>query len=140
MQAFYEDHIKNEKKPARPNLNELTARLRDEINRFSSVYLIVDALDEFTDKAGSRARLLKELRLIVPFLKLMVTSRPHINVTQQLPNVQRVELLAQDQDVRRYVEARLSDTTASEVARVVEGHALLQSKIIDTLVEKANGM
>jgi hypothetical protein len=137
MIKFYWEH--KEEQNIIPTLHELIDILRQEMKRCASVFLVIDALDESPDEQGSRGRLLKELRILEPFMKLMVTSRPHINVTNYFPGSKRLVVLATKHDIQRYVEIRISDDTR-HLAQVVEGCPVLQKSIVEAVVNKANGV
>ena len=67
------------------------------------VFVLVDALDEHPEDI--RDKLLAELCKLQPGVYLVVTACPH--VVPQLPGAVRVEILAKNEDVRSYVEARI---------------------------------
>jgi hypothetical protein len=79
------------------------------------------------------------LARLTPPLKLMVTSRQHIDLIHHIPAVRLVEVLAHDEDVKSYVQARLLDAN-SELGRLISGNIKFQRRIIDVVVEKAQGM
>ncbi|KAF8857794.1 hypothetical protein BDZ45DRAFT_550651, partial [Acephala macrosclerotiorum] len=137
MVKFYWDHNRGRK--VIPTLHELSGILRQEMERCASVFLIIDALDESPDEQGSRGKLLKELQILEPFMRLMVISRPHINVVNHFPSSNRLVVVATKHDIQRYVEIRISDDTR-HLARILEGHPVLQKSIVEAVVNKANGV
>jgi hypothetical protein len=72
MRSFYHHHQCEDN---RPTLDEITGALNSEIQTYSKVFLIVDALDECREDDGTREKLLKVLRSLDGNVNLMVTSR-----------------------------------------------------------------
>lgn len=137
MVSLYQYHKKSRD---RPNLEELVQAIRDESERYSSLFIVVDALDECFDKSEITSQLIKALSALAPYSKILVSSRPHINSRRLLPNSKHIEVVATKQDLETYVETRLSPTTGSDLARLVHNHEDLYQEILQTVVTKANGM
>jgi hypothetical protein len=135
--SLYEYHKNNRN---RPSLDELVTAIRHESGRYSSLFIVVDALDECFDKAEVTARLLQILSALAPYARVLVSSRPHINSRRFLPNSQHIEVVATKHDLRKYVEARLTPTTTSDLARLIHDRDDLYQEIVQTAVDKANGM
>lgn len=75
LEDFYKSH---EESGVRPTLSELEQLLRSEAARLTSVYVVVDAVDELADKDSSREKFLDALSAGMPYLNVLFTSRPHI--------------------------------------------------------------
>jgi hypothetical protein len=121
----------------RPTLPELVHILRLEASKLSSVFAVIDAVDELTDNNHVRERLLGLLFDLMPYINIMLTSRPHVDVTKHLPNARRIEVAATKQDIRRYTENRLS---SPEFAALVEGRQDLRNRVIEMVTGKSEGM
>ncbi|MCJ1398518.1 hypothetical protein MMC11_001718 [Xylographa trunciseda] len=119
---------------AGPQLGELLTLLHGEIQRLDKVFCIVDALDECLEK--SRYVFLEEL--VNCGAQLVITSR-HLSVVEHdFKFSARLEVRANDEDVRKHVEARM--ISERQIARHVRGDPNLSTKIVETLVESAKGM
>lgn len=131
---FYKDHKKANIRPTLPGLVRI---LRVEAGKLSSGFIVVDAVDELTDNNRSRKTLLEILSDLVPYLNVMVTSRPHVNVTKRLPNVKSIQVAATSQDIRRYAENRLS---SPRFKALVKGSPDLPNRIVQMVDSKSKDM
>ena len=131
IKKFYKKFHDHEKK--RPRLSEVVKVLQAEISTFSKVYVIVDALDEFLD--ADQSDLAKTLvSLTNNNLMLLITSRPSVPVNEWLEHVERIDISANADDVRKYVESSISKL------RLVKDKEKVRELIIDTIVNKVSGM
>ncbi|MCJ1295671.1 hypothetical protein MMC34_007235 [Xylographa carneopallida] len=119
---------------AKPQLAELSSLLHDEIQQLRKVFFVIDALDECLETI--RYNFLEEL--IKSGAQLMVTSRYLSVVEHDFKFSARLEVRASDEDIRRYVEARM--ISERRVVRHVRGDPTLSAHIVETLVESAKGM
>ena len=87
---------------SRPRLDFVSKILREEVERHSRVYVIIDTLDEC--EAAYRLRLLTELKIMQPTLKLMVTSRFFDAFGADMGVDTDIEILASDEDIKTYVQ------------------------------------
>lgn len=135
VQDVYKTHMS---KDTRPDLKEVSKILQGEIGRYSSVYVILDALDEcsYIDRVG--AIVLQELCKLQSHISLFVTSRHTPDHQPSLHNVSVLEVKAQKTDIRKYIEARIEaePLLLSHFAREPD----LRDLILDTVIERANGM
>ena len=116
-----------------PTLDELTRALESEIEMYSKVFIIVDALDECREDDGTRANLLQALRSLAGTVNLMVTSRDLPSIAREFQRTKRLDIRANDSDVQRYIEGR--------IARASRRHLIaLRECILNTIVENVKGM
>lgn len=120
----------------RPSLGEISEIIRQEFGLYKQVFVVLDALDECQDHNGHRSRLLEELQKI-PGVKMMITSRPHVDISDHLPDVIWLEVRASDEDLCKYVDGRMS---RDRLAKHVKGHKDLQDDIRNVVVRNANGI
>jgi archaellum biogenesis ATPase FlaH len=125
-------------KTNRPTLNDWSKLLQSEARRFSNVFVIIDALDELTESNSTRDTFLDEIRKIQPNTNLLVTSRNISSIEREFRKAARVEICASDEDIRRYLEFRIRKE--SRLSHNIGTDRPLQSKIVNTLAEKAQGM
>jgi hypothetical protein len=128
VRSFYTLH---QRQGTRPILSQLITTLRQEIESYSKVFIITDALDECTE-AKDRAILLRELRSLSPLkVNLLVTSRKLQSIEEHFMEIPRLDIRADDEDVKKFVEGEL------------EAHLhlrKLKGTIVSKIIEKAAGM
>jgi hypothetical protein len=123
-----------------PSLASLLVVLRRMIEDFGQVHMIVDALDE----CRPRNRLFQVLSEMNTWnlknLHIMLTSRAESDIQSFVKsivdkeNIVTVEGEAVDMEIRSYIRARLSDMGSDPKFKGSE------NQIVDTLVEKSDGM
>jgi len=133
--SLYDHHTKN---GTRPTLGELSRLLQLESQRFSKVFVLIDALDECSESSGIRTSLLTEIRKLPSSIHLLVTSRHSLTIEREFEKAGRLEIRASDEDIRRYLEYRIK--TEHQLVRLVKTYPVLQENIISIVVEKAKGM
>jgi hypothetical protein len=123
----------------RPSLRDVMEVLQLQICQYSesNVFVIIDALDECTEENNVRQTVLRELRSILPKVHLMVTSRPHINIISDIPELIQLEICATDGDLRRYVNERMYHD--HQLAKNIKMDATLPQDILNAVVSKAEG-
>ena len=86
----------------RPSLDEIFSALQSVLTLYSTVYVIIDALDECPDKDGTRSQLLAKLRDLQrkTDLHLMTTSRLIPDIVQEFDGMPMLEVRASDADVQ----------------------------------------
>ncbi|KAF2659750.1 ankyrin, partial [Lophiostoma macrostomum CBS 122681] len=132
---FYNEH---DKIGVQPTLTELERVRRVEATRLSSVFVIVDAIDEMKDDI--REALLNVLFNLAPYLNIMLVSRPSIDISRQFLRIKTIEANAKDQDIHRYAEYRLMPNKRSQLAAVLEGRSDLRKHAVESVVDQSQGM
>ena len=137
VMGLYRRHISAQ---TRPTASEFSELLEYEVRNFPTVFVLVDALDECSEGSGARQSLLMELQslLRLPNTRLMITSRHIADVELNFENAAHLEIRANDDDIRKYLEAQIPKEP--RLARCVKSDPALQESIIDTLVDNAKGM
>lgn len=135
LNKLYKYHID---KKTGLSLNECSELLRTEIARFSKVFIIIDALDEYIEGDGTRDTLLKGLRNLHLDIKLLVTSRHIPTIEREFKNDKRLDIRASDKDVERYLEYRISSN--QQLTSHVKKDPSLKDTIVATIVRNAQGM
>lgn len=120
-----------------PQVNELQKLLLSMTQEFNAVYLVIDALDEC--KAGEcRSELLKAFKTFQTSMKLLVTSRPHLDdLHDGLSHASQVKLQAAESDIRDYVYKKLE---TRKIKRILGKDQNLKEEIADSIVGSAHGM
>ncbi|KAK6996897.1 Arp ankyrin repeat protein, partial [Favolaschia claudopus] len=104
LQDLYTKHLARK---TRPTLNDIVNVLQITLLEHSRMYLVIDALDEFSDpeRAGFLSKLAKIIKQFP--VHLLITVRPHSVSHNYFPHIQRIEIEAQQEDITRYVEDQL---------------------------------
>jgi hypothetical protein len=131
-------HEKHSSKNTRPNISELLRELQSAASSFDSVFIIIDALDECSEENGSREGLLENLRALPEKVHLMFTSRPHIRIDRSFPDTQELKIIASTDDVRTYVDSRISQTPMLD--RIMKKRPDIRDMVKKTVPEKSDGM
>ncbi|KAJ7578114.1 hypothetical protein C8J56DRAFT_869025, partial [Mycena floridula] len=122
----------------RPSLSDLQRALEAQVAVYSSVYIVVDALDECSDIDATRETFMDALQSLPATVHLLVTSRDIFSIAQQFLGKPRIEVRARDEDLRTYIKGRL--VSESRIARLLKGDAEFQEEIISQVISKAAGM
>lgn len=128
VQSLYDKH---EGKRTRPSLDEISRTLQSVASIYSRVVIIVDALDECQVSDGCRMTFLTEIFSLQTKTgaNLFTTSRSIPEITERFRGNITFEIRAHDEDVRQYLDGRISQP----------GQKLLQSyrEEIKTEITKA---
>lgn len=135
IRNLYDAHVN---KKTSPTPTELLGALKSEIGAFSKVFIIVDALDECSEDNNRRANLLDALLSLPKNVKLLVTSRPLPTIEIDLEGIARLDIRADDKDVRMYVKGRIP--REKRLARHIGKDPDLGETLVETIVNSAKGM
>ncbi|KAJ7591902.1 ankyrin repeat-containing domain protein [Mycena floridula] len=123
--------------PPQPcTLHDFITALEAQIQLYSHVYLVIDALDESSSE--TRDILVSTVHRLAESgrLHVLVTSRPTIG--DEFANDSQIHIWANDGDIRRYITQRIRE--GKELQKVINGDETLQDEIINKVTEKADGM
>ena len=134
VSSLYENHARRNTKPS---LEEIFSALRSVVRNYSSVYLVLDALDECSYQDGTRSRLLTKFHDLQreADLRIMITSRFTHDVEKKFKFTTRLEVRANDMDVKRFVEGQIY-----RLPSCVQRDKALQNFVQDKIVQAADGM
>ncbi|KAK0216580.1 hypothetical protein EDD85DRAFT_436907 [Armillaria nabsnona] len=121
----------------RPSLDALTKILSQELKLFDHVYIILDALDEFTDDNGGREELIETMKSLGDNTHLLVTSRDITTIGFLFEEDIWKDIRAADEDIKTYIMSKLS---SGRLARHIKGRDDLRQEILAGVTEKADGM
>jgi hypothetical protein len=130
---LYQQH---HEKGTTPSVNEVFDVLGSVIGQHFKVYIIVDAIDEYPEV--QRQILLQYLMAMGSTVNLMITSRPHIRPNTSLANLDTLEIRADEDDIRRYVEGQIQ--TSIWLTNHVKTRPDLQEEILSTITNAVDGM
>ena len=131
---LYNRHLKRE---TRPTFTELSEQLQTESRKFSTVFIVLDALDECLEPQQTRTKVLSTLRKLQT-LRLILTGRPYItDMMQTFEEAVRLDIRASDSDIEKYVDGQIE--MEKNLKKYKQDHDLRKT-IKDTIVSRANGM
>jgi Cdc6-like AAA superfamily ATPase len=135
LSSLYERH---RIRGTRPPLEELSVVLHSVLTNYSKAYIVLDALDECTERNGTRSQLLGICRDLQQQtgLRLMATSRHIPDVVEEFTNTSLVEVRASNSDVKLFV----ADNVVNRFAKFVRLSRDLQELVQNKIVEAADGM
>lgn len=122
----------------RPSLDEIARLLRSQVEKFAKVFIVIDALDECPEHDQTRKHFLAEIRGLLPKISLMVTSRNMPSIEIMFRHDTRLEIRAQDQDVRKFISSQMEQRDG--LVDLLDGHDEVRSRIVETVLGKTNGM
>ena len=111
------------------------AILRSIAASFARVFIVIDALDE-CDPAILNG-FIKPLTKL-PDIRILVTSRDLPYIERCFVSSRRLEIRANEADIRSYVQDRIKEEV--ELADFVNEDDTLRGKIVNTLVQRSCGM
>lgn len=121
----------------RPKLSELSKALRNVISRYSKVFIVVDALDEFWSTDMSHDLFLSEIfdlqtRFNIGFF---ATARPIPEIMTRFRGLSSLEITASHQDVKKYIQGNIY-----RLPRFVRRNSKLQEDIVQVITGVVDGM
>lgn len=133
--SFYHKH---NRRGSRPSLQEWSQLLQTQLELFSKVTIIIDALDEYKE-LDSRKDFLKELEKLPSVVRFLITCRPPLpTLDGQLGNHAAFEVETREEDIRRYIEWRIP--REPRLMNQVQQYPPLKEEIISSISEKAKDM
>ena len=127
-------YAKHTKRTSQPSLDEISDLLISESRAFSKFFIVIDALDEYPTGANTKNKVISLLRRL-PTLHLLVTSRPHMDLTSDLDTV-RLDLRAHKRDMELFIRGRID--VEKNLARYVDKE--FKETLINEIIKKSEGM
>lgn len=130
-------HRQNEKQKTYPSPKEISEALRLVLEEFTVTHVVIDALDEYSDQSSIRNRLLKRLHGLQrqADVRLLLTSRPVPEILESMGNTARVEIRANENDVKAFAVE-----VVGNLPRTARGDLQFVEWVISTIVEAVDGM
>ncbi|RDH31146.1 ankyrin repeat-containing domain protein [Aspergillus welwitschiae] len=134
IKSLYAQH---KKRQTRPKLDELFESLSVLLGHFSRIFIVVDALDEYSSRDEALRRLLLELFRLQSnsTVSIFATSRHSPAIQSAFEGCLQQEISAAAEDVRAYLEGHIS-----QLSRVVLRNDELQKEIVNAITKTVNGM
>lgn len=124
-------------KSTRPSSKELLDALQTVLATYSTVYVVIDALDECSDHDGTRSELLNACRSLQEKteLRLLITSRLVPDIESMCEHMFRTDIRASHSDVARYVMGQVS-----RLPKCIQRDEELQHLVRDKIMVAVDGM
>jgi hypothetical protein len=120
----------------RPSFSQQSKLLQCVAATYSTVFVVADAEDECEGIEWSPLMSeLGHLQSCFPALRLMVTFRPHVTVTEKSTCATSFEIRADSWDLRHYISGRMS-----RLSKHVEDDASLRKMVLHEITIAADGM
>ena len=103
---MHQNHTENR---TEPSVDEVASALKSVISQQVDVYVIIDALDECSRENHTQATFLEILLGLcrdTDSVHLLLTSRDTPDIIQKLKQAPRLEVKAQESDVRQYIQSQ----------------------------------
>jgi hypothetical protein len=127
-------HDRHKSQRARASFDEISGALQSAVNLYSRVFIIIDALDECQDGRSSFLSEIFSLQANTG-LNIFATSRPLLEIETQFKGCLSREILARDEDVRRYLDSHILQLSGS-VYQIQE----IAEEITNAIVKAVDGM
>lgn len=139
VQILYDKHISKDTKPME---DEVMTALKAAVGILSTVYVVVDALDELSNKdctSHVRTRLMHQLRALQAKgdVRLLVTTRKIPDIVEEIFDDQTpsLELFADTEDVKKFIVGQFD-----RLPRCIQRDPYLQDQIQESIVQAIDGM
>ncbi|KAJ7434230.1 ankyrin repeat domain-containing protein [Mycena latifolia] len=133
VQNLYDYHHERQ---TRPQLEEICKALDSAVAQYTKVFIVIDALDEYPDH--HRHLFLKYLVNLLPQTCILMTSRPHINLDAQFPNMKTIEIRATEEDIHKYLDAQIQNS--ARLSKHVRTRPEFQDEIRSKILGNVKGM
>jgi hypothetical protein len=134
VRHMYDHHFK---RGTRPPSDEVFGVLQSVCSNYTTVYIVVDALDECSRTNGTRGPLIKKLQELQAKadVRLLFTSRFLPEITQQFQSNPILEVRASERDTRRFIAAQIP-----RLPNIIVRDNELRCTVENEIVKAVNGM
>lgn len=132
IKELYELH----KHGTKPTPEDLLNVLRAEIKKKSTVYIVIDALDEWGDDHNDISNLVSDLKSLGSQVSFLIISRPLPVLESVLPKAVQFEIEPPHADVELYIRSRFSEQHTGFLKRDSE----LLERAISTVLSDCQGL
>lgn len=130
-------HMQHANRGTKPSPDEIFSVLQEVVAKYSTVYIVVDALDECRDNDGTRRQFLARLRELQAGqdIRLIATSRFIPEIEVKFRTAIRLEVRASNEDVRRFVVGQMY-----RLPKCIQRDPALQKIVEEEIPERVDGM
>ncbi|KAI0847470.1 hypothetical protein F5Y00DRAFT_271219 [Daldinia vernicosa] len=124
-----------------PSLAQISDVIQSIAKSYSKAFVLIDALDECQTSEGNRGKFLEEIFGLQAKCKINIfaTSRDEPDTEGLFKGSLRLEIRAEDGDVRNYLKHRVENST-SELPPPIRYNPRLQEDVINTICNSVKGM
>lgn len=134
--SLYRGHQTNN---TRPTLVEMTKILSTLVSHLDQAHIIIDALDEHSEREEESLDFLSVLQSLGSRVKILCTSRPATSLqSAYFKKWTTITIFAHEGDIRLFLENRINQR--HRLQRHVQGDPDLKDEIIHTIVQESQGM
>ena len=121
----------------KPSFSDILQALQSVFSAYTTTFIVVDALDECSDRDGARGKLIDKLHELQAGkdVRLLFTSRSIFEITRKFDSKSTLEIHASEEDVKRFVAGRITDLPAC-----IQNDEELQRTVQSKIVKAVNGM
>lgn len=135
VKSLYTLHTR---KGTNPTVKQLSDVFKKLFWTRSNIFIVIDALDECSATDESAIELVHTIQALGNNVRLLITSRTSTNFESAFQQAARIDIAAQDQDVRLYLETKIPKL--SRLAKHIRADPKLQDDIIGSIADSAQGM
>ena len=130
-------HKQHSNQGTKPLADEIFGALQSVLAEFTTMYVVVDALDECPNGNGTRHQFLTQLRALQAEadVRLMFTSRFDRKIEDEFRKALTLEVRASDEDVRRFVAGQMY-----RLPNCVQRDPGLQDMVQEKITNAVDGM
>ncbi|KAL5374684.1 hypothetical protein DPSP01_011775 [Paraphaeosphaeria sporulosa] len=130
-------HKQHTNRGTKPSPEEIFGALREIVAKYSTVYIVVDALDECRGNDGNHRLFLAKLRSLQAGhdVRLLATSRFIPEIEVEFKQTERLEVRASNEDVRRFVVGQMY-----RLPKCIQRDRTLQKMVEEEIPERVDGM
>ena len=134
LKSYYDEHKNSNTDPTPKRAFEV---LKTECDSWSRIFIIVDALDECSEKDATRQRVVEGLQSLQGSKKIniLVTSRPIPSILWDFEVSERLKIRANSADIRRYLLGQMD-----RFSKRILAEKDLQANIMSRVIDAADGM
>ena len=141
IQNFY-NSLPPERRENSLDLDQCISFIHLVCNKFDSTFLIFDALDECPlhgiNANELRSKIISTIQRVSHCAAVFITSRPHLNLAEELGDCTKLEVRATESDMRAYLKARTVEHAI--LRRIFNQDSALEGHLISTICSKSNGI
>ena len=131
-------HERHKQQGSCPALTEWTTLLEECLPLFSTISIVVDALDECTEEDNAREKLISVIQQLGPNVRILCTSRPLMSFEGSFGKFTRLEVQANDHDVQLFLRQRIEQE--ARLRTHTQSKPSLVDLITNTIVAEVKGM
>jgi hypothetical protein len=121
----------------KPSIEEIFKTAQEVVAKYSTIYIVIDALDECRDRDGTGRLFLGRLQALRAGkdIRLLATSRFIPEIEAELKGAETLEIQASNEDVRRFVAGQMY-----RLPQCIQQDSSLQKMVEEKIAERTDGM